>query len=692
MVEYEKGVLTGLFDDVKTTNIYDNKRKCVVKYYEVAMSFDIETTSTYLDDGSKFAFMYIWSFAVGGFSFYGRDWDGFVSFLTDLKKYLELSDDVRVLVYVHNLPYEFQFMRKYLTWQNVFAVDERKVVKAVTNGVEFRDSYILSGYSLAKVADNLVSHDIKKLDGDLDYSLLRHSKTLLTEKEMAYCENDVLIVTAYVQEQIEQYGSVTRIPLTNTGRVRKFVRDNCYSKQKGKSQGVGKRYRGLMSELELDMGSYIYSKAAFQGGFVHASLQHVGKTLKDVHSIDFNSSYPYCMVSEKYPMSRPYYSECADELLNSECSMFRVKFYNLQSKFLYDGYISKHKCKGENMVVQNGRVYAANYLDTVITNIDFEIIRKVYTWEMMDVIKGYYFYTQYLPKTVIDSILKLYNDKTLLKGVEGKEVEYLLSKGMLNSVYGMCVTDIIRDKYIYDGEWKVERPSTSEMSETLEKNNKSRMRFLYYPWGVFVTAYARRNLWDGILRIEKDYVYSDTDSIKFFNYDRYVDWIDGYNENCSEKLMKMCSFRKVDFRLCEPNGRLLGVFDYEGKSDYFKTLGAKRYLTYSKKEGYKLTVAGLGKKDGMDYIMERGRNVDGVFSMFDDGLVIPPESTGKKTHTYIDGMVEDDVMDCNGDVSHVSQLSSIHLSDCGFDMGVDSGFIDFFHAFQNGYVSKGGYV
>lgn len=688
MVRYDKSILTQ-FKDIGIKCEYDRVKRSMIGYYNIPIGFDIETTSTYYDD-NKVAFLYEWSMAIKDVAFYGRTIDDFLECLRDLQMYFELSDNLRLPIYVHNLPYEFQFIRKYIDWVNVFAVDERKIVRGLTkHNIEFRDSYILSGYSLAKVADNLQSHSIKKLVGDLDYSLVRHSETELTEKELAYCENDVLIITAYIQEQIDLYGSVTKIPLTNTGRVRQYVRKNCYPVGK-KNRNRAKKHVDLMSELALDVNSYLYCHAAFMGGFVHASLNHIGETLKDVHSIDFNSSYPYCMLSEKYPMSRPYYSENGEELLDDGyLSVFRVRFYDLHCRFTFDSYLSSHKCVCENAIVQNGRIYKADIVTTTITNIDFEIINQVYDYDSYEIKDGYYFYKQYLPKPIIESVLKLYNDKTLLKGVKGKEVEYLLSKGMLNSVYGMCVTDIVRDSFLYlKDTWVTEKPTMETLVNGIENYNKSRNRFLYYPW-FFITCYARRNLWYGIKRIEKDYVYSDTDSIKFLNYERYKDFIDDYNAMCEIKLKKMCDYRKIDFELCKPKGRLLGVYDYEGKSDYFKTLGAKRYMQYSKKDGLKITVAGLSKKDGRDYILEKNNyNIPKCFEFFNNDMVIPQDKTGKQTHTYIDTTMECDISDYRGKMFHVRQLSGLHLSECGFDMSVESGFIDFVNAWKKGYRLK----
>ena len=112
----------------------------------------------------------------------------------------------------------------------------------------------------------------------------------------------------------------------------------------------------------------------------------------------------------------------------------------------------------------------------------------------------------YLPTPLVKSILKLYSDKTTLKGVDGKEVEYLQSKEQLNSCYGMMVTDIVRDSYIYADEWL---PDTPDFNTAIEKYNNSSNRFLFYPWGVWVTAYARRNLFTGIIEFKNDYIYSD---------------------------------------------------------------------------------------------------------------------------------------------------------------------------------------
>src|SRR5699024_3636631 len=113
--------------------------------------------------------------------------------------------------------------------------------------------------------------------------------------------------------------------------------------------------------------------------------------------------------------------------------------------------------------------------------------------------------------------------------------------------------------------------------------NNNKNRFLFYAWGVYVTAYARKNLWSGIISVGLDYVYSDTDSLKFLNHEQHTKYIETYNENLKEKMYRMCYALKINPNRLKPkdkygNEQFIGLWDYEGTYDRFKTLGAKRYL------------------------------------------------------------------------------------------------------------------
>lgn len=675
-----------------------------ITYINIECAFDIETTSTYVQD-KKVAFMYVWTFGIKDKNFicYGRTWEEFISLCGKLQNYFQLSEERVLVCYIHNMGYEFQFMRKYFEWLNVFSVDERKPIKALCNFyIEFRDSYILSGYSLDKTAENLQHHKIEKLKGNLNYDLIRTHNTFLTDLELDYCNNDVEIILCYINEQIKQYGDITKVPLTNTGRVRKYCKDKCYhsnSNHKKESRTKFYKYRRIMQDLTLKTNEYTMLKRAFQGGFTHANANYMGKVLTDVASIDFTSSYPCVMLAERFPMSNGLETTLDKEngkdlnyYLDKYCLVFDVIFEGLRSKISYDNYISESKCFNlRNPIVNNGRLYSADYVATTVTDVDFRIIESCYEWDTCRVGNIIRYCKGYLPKDLVLSIIELYEDKTMLKGVEGKEVEYLLSKGMLNSVYGMSVTDIVRDEISYTDEWG---KTPANVDEQIEKYNESYSRFLYYPWGVWVTAYARRNLWLGIKNIADDYVYSDTDSIKFLNYEKHTEFINWYDDIVIQKLQKMCEHHKIDFNRLKPktikgDEKLIGIWDFEGIYSRFKTLGAKRYLVEHHGK-LQLTVAGLSKQNGVQYMIDKcNGDFDKVFQMFNDELYIPSENTGKMTHTYIDDEYHFIITDLNGVESEVITKSGVHLEKCDFTLSISRLYSQFLDNFIRGYKFLG---
>ena len=670
--------------------ITTSKRK---QYYNIVCAFDIETTSFSNQLDEKCAIMYCWQMAINGRVIFGRTWDEFIKVINRLTEFFNLYSGRRLIMYVHNLAFEFQFIRKRLEWESVFSIETRKPLYALTTGgIEFRDSYLLSGYSLAKLGDNLQKYKVKKLVGDLDYSKIRHSKTPMTEKEIAYCENDVLVVSAYIQEEIEREGNITRLPLTKTGYVRNYCRSKCfYGDDRHKtSTKIYQKYRELILNLHLTGDEYKQLKRAFQGGFTHAAARFSGKVEKNVDSIDFTSSYPYVLLSEQFPMSSGriveiHSKEEFQKYINLYCCLFDVEFTNLTPKFINENYISLSRCyQHEKAVVNNGRVVSADKIVTTITDVDYTVIEKTYNWDSITIYNFRVYNRGYLPTNFVKSILKLYSDKTTLKGVEGKEVEYLVSKGMLNACYGMTVTDIVRDEIIYSDEWDIEK---ADVESDIEHYNKSRNRFLFYPWGVWVTAYARRNLWCGILAFGDDYIYSDTDSIKCLNIEKHFDYINEYNNSVKRKLQIAANYHKIDFELFQPKTikgikKLIGVWDWETEKEKytrFKTLGAKRYMI--EQDGkINITVAGVNKKTAVPYLVKTYGNK--IFDAFTNDLTIPKEYTGKMTHTYIDERRTGTITDYLGNTNTFDEYSSVHLENAEYSLSLSQAYIDFLKGYE----------
>lgn len=666
-----------------------NKR---IAFLNAPLAFDIESTSFY-EDEEKRAIMYGWTLGLNGDVILGRTWEQFVACMEKLSERLELGPDRRVLIYVHNLAFDFQFFRKWLEWTDVFALSERKPVYARSAlGIEFRCSYILTGYSLEKLSDLLTIYHVEKAVGDLDYSLIRHSSTKLTAPEVHYMENDVRVIMAYIQEQIEKEGNITRIPLTKTGYVRRYCRNAClYDKRDHKKAYQYFKYRRIIGPLTLEEDEYRQLKRAFQGGFTHANAFRANRTLRNVESLDFTSSYPAVMIAEKFPMSRGQVIQIRSRAelkynLIRYCCLFDVEFEGLECDTLIDHPISLSKCWDVvNVSVDNGRVVSADRLRTTITGEDFEIIDKFYTWTGMKIGTFRRYQRGYLPTVFVKAILELYRKKTELKGVKGEEEVYVNSKEQLNACYGMTVTDIVRDEISYAGdEWS---STTPDLSAKLAKENDSKRRFLFYPWGVWVTAYARRNLFEGIYACGLDYCYSDTDSIKTLNYDKHKSFFEDYNRRIVDKLRAAMDHHGLDYSYIAPKTikgveKPLGVWDDEGEYSRFRTLGAKRYIT--EHDGHvSITVSGVNKKYAVPYLLKRFGN--DVFDHFEDSLSIPAGHTGKSTHTYIDDEIAGVVTDYNGKSSRYYERSAVHLEPCGYDMSLSAAYLDYLMGIEEFY-------
>lgn len=661
-----------------------------IKYYNVPIAFDIETTSFMIGD-DKAACMYEWTLGINNAVVAGRTWEEFMNTMDLLSETLQLDKNKRIIIYVHNLAFEFQFFRKYFKWEKVFALKDRKPVQCITDtGIEFRCSYILSNCSLAALGEQLRKYPVKKMVGDLDYTLPRHSKTPLTEKEWGYCENDVRVVMSYIAEQMELQGNITKLPLTNTGYVRRYCKDACYYDSKNHSKGSKKYfdYRKLMMSLTLDPDEYEQLKRGFQGGFTHANAFYSGKTMENVSSFDFTSSYPAVMLSEKFPMSKGEVVQIESmeqftKNINYYCCLFDIEFTDLESITLVEHPLSISRCYfSEGVQEDNGRVVSAKSVATTITEKDFQIFRKFYKWSAMRIGTFRRYKKAYLPKNFILSILKLYEDKTTLKGVKGREEDYQRSKGMINSCYGMCVTDICRDEITYSDDWDRQPPN---IEKAIEHENNSRSRFLFFAWGVWITAYARYNLFTGIYEFGNDYIYSDTDSVKVLNKDKHMKYIESYNQSITDKLKACMDFYHIPFEKTRPKTikgieKPIGVWDYEGDYDKFKTLGAKRYMVQEGSD-LSITISGVNKKVGVPYLLKTYK--EHVFEFFKDGLEFPEDATGKMTHTYIDIEQGGVLTDYLGNTSTWHELSSIHLENTSYNLSLSNNYINYLCGIMN---------
>ena len=702
LIDKDKQAKENFIEYVKTLKgeikVIKNNQK--IQYYNVPACFDIEASSFYenfiVKPENKRALMYAWVFGIKDGLIIGRTWEDFIDITQNIIEILELNEKRRIIIYVHNLSYDFQFFRKHFYFTRVFALEVRDPIQALTeDGLEFRCSYKLSGYSLAKVGEHLLKHDVKKKVGDLDYDKIRTPITPLSDKEYGYIEYDGRVLLAYIEEEIETAGDITKIPLTKTGKIRNYCRDRCLHSRKSHKYYDDKfnKYRRFMKRLTIQsVLEYEQLHTAFMGGFTHGNNLHVGEICYNVSSYDFTSSYPAVMVAEQFPIYKGEYLQLksAEEFkrnLDLYCCIFTATFTEIDETFKYEHYISASKClELVNPVKDNGRIVKADKLTILLTEQDYFIIRKTYKWKKLTVKNFRRYRRGYLPREFIESILDLYEKKTVLKGVEDSIAEYQQSKENLNGCYGMTVTDICRDQILYNSDetedeeneqWGHEKP---EYEKVIKKYNDDKRRFLFYGWGIWVTSYARRrNLWEAILELKEDYRYSDTDSVKFINLEAHRDFFNNYNKRIYRRLKRVLEWQKIDINKVIPKTqegkvKLLGAWDYEGTYDRLKYLGAKRYLTETNGE-LNLTVSGLNKKTTVPYLIKAFKTNDKIFEVFKEGLLIPKGYTGKQTHTYIDFEMKGIVRDYKGVYYEYHELSGVHMEQAEYLLDINADFL-----------------
>ena len=580
------------------------------KFYDTNIyTFDIETSSYYILNGKvypaikydnlsdkekekciKRSHMYIWMFGINDIVYYGRTWD-------ELKLFLKRLDDHigdTKYVFIHNLAFEFQYLKSNFHFDEVSARKSHKVIYAIMRdyNIILKCSYMMSNVGL-QYLPKMFDLPVEKKVGDLDYSLIRNPNTPMSDIELGYCEYDCLVLYHYILKELQVYEDVKHIPTTNTGKVRRELQNLVRTNFK---------YKRVVKKA-INTNPIIYNRLceAFLGGYTHANWIYADEVLENVDSYDIASSYPYVLVTQKYPNSE--FREChiksREQMSKRLAYLLVVRFKNVKCKY-FNNFISASKCRNlKGAKYDNGRLISASEFEMTLTDIDFYFYLDTYECEY-EILESYYSSVSYLPKTLIEFILDKYVGKTELKGVEGKEMEYGRIKSMYNSIYGMSVTNNIRDNVIYtdqDGTWE-EIPLTNE--EIIEKlNGEKKKAFLSFAYGVWVTAYARDNLLRRVIENDDYVVYCDTDSCKLVEgYNKEV--FDNYNESVKNRIEFVCRVLKLDINKYAPfdikgNKHTMGLFEKECNYHKFITQGAKKYAYEIDGKIY-ITVAGIPKR------------------------------------------------------------------------------------------------
>ena len=634
--------------DIETSNGFRQPDGTVLGFNHELYNSDEEYRKK-IDNGEAMSVMYIWQIAIENqgvpMVFCGRTWDEWLDFMDQLtteirrqaiygfectNRFMEnlyaynTKDNVYAECYIHNEGFEFQHLRN--VWEdeftgktrakhaNVFARTSRKPMKFKinTNKVhfEFRDSLVLTQKSLHAWCED-EKLPVQKLDEPKDYYLpIRTPKTQLTDEELLYSINDVVSMLYGLEKYRSKYEALENIPLTQTGQVRIKCRE--------KVCRVNREWAAKCAEITQSYTPDDFRDLCqlFQGGWTHANKMFVNKVLKNVRCFDFASSYPAVMTTRTYPIGK--FEDCdISEFEELEAQDIHNAKYHWYAEIEVNDFVSSgdnsywslskvsiedNKPQIEGQVVDNGRLYYAKRAVIMVSDLDWDTFKQAYKiFGDIKVLKLRKSEAGYLPKELVLTILEYFKYKTSLKGDADNESLYTESKQFINSIYGCAVTKIITDLIQFDDGWKTIKCNDDIFYETISAA-KEENTFLAYQQGIWVTSWARHNLWEFILKLDKHIAYCDTDSIKGLLTDEDLMFVEEYNKNIEKienDVANKLGFDPTLYTAVTKKGKTkrLGIMEREDDCQEFKTLGAKRYVDLIDGQIH-CTIAGLPKRAG----------------------------------------------------------------------------------------------
>ena len=692
-----------------------------------------------IDNGEPMSLLYVWQFAVesenGPVVFMGRTWDDYFQFKEMLTREIRrqaiygiksvnrdsenfyaasTKNNVSAKIYVHNLGFEFQHLRNLYNEEmgkpgkgrhskegTVFARSARKPMKFTLHinrvAVEYRDTLVLTQKSLKSWCKD-EKLPVQKLEEPKDYYLeIRTPKTQLNDEEIQYSINDVVSMLYGLEKYRDKFEKLNNIPLTQTGAVRLKCKERvCMTNPdwSAKCCEITKAYTPDDFKRLCQL---------FQGGWTHGNKMYIDKVIHDVRCFDFASSYPAVMTTRTFPID--HFEKCdVSEFDKLEQQDLNNPDYHWYAKIrikdfvscLDNSYWSTSKCCSEmvdgkntllikNYTADNGRIYSAEELTAYMTDLDWDTFKQCYTiYGGVEILELYKSKSGYLCKELITTILEYFSYKTSLKGNAEEESRYTESKQFVNSIYGCAVTKIVIDMVTFGTNgWDTTKFNDEMFYDTINRA-KPENTFLAYQMGIWVTSWARHNLFDFIINLDKRVAYCDTDSIKGLFTDEDLKFVEDYNKNIEEIENKVASTIGFDPKMYTPKTKKgvtkrLGIMEREEDCQEFKTLGAKRYVDLIDGNIH-CTIAGLPKSAGENKLKQ--------VSDFENNIVWTTKESEKLIARYNDNQSESMWIDRDGHMYHSDDRYGICLQPTTFDLSLSKEFTKFLQVLASGKIDK----
>lgn len=667
-------------------------------------AFDTET-STITMDGNQIAFMYVWQMAVENEAFYGRTWSEFKRCLQKMKNEMHLAVDYKLIVYVHNLKYDFGFYKKEvnLDGNDFVARSRRTVLKHIMDDCfEVRDSAVYTEEPLDHMGEEI---GIPKMKG-YDYSKIRHALTPLTQKELEYCEHDVLILTSYFRREAENLNcSIYKLALTATQKIKRGINEE-FSRE-------SRMYQNMIMSRQLkdnDHDNHILDllKHAFFGAFNYSSQLIRGIIQDNVAGIDISACYGAQCLLHPYPVGKftPIaLPESTDDLKNNpryagKAMLITFAAKDVSAKYADIGFlpINIHnywqRPASDINNVASKRVLTAAKLEMTLTDVDFRLFLEFYSYSAIKFVSIMASDYGDMPPYMIRSIEKTHRKKleiqkrnNALKKIRpltlSEQLEYIHAKTGVSRIYGILVQDPVRDIY----EWN---PEINDIQKNGEQKNKSQFQPVLYQWGVWVVAWARYEILRLLLKLSgtgKNFddlktLYSDTDSLYFKFTESDIEIVKSYNDMINAKIYNVAKKYRLSPEALTGIGTLKITYYQQ-----FKTTGIKQYC-YIQDDVFDYRCAGLTRPDyqyddnNNQLFNEDGTPVNNGMTFFDNfasneermaafcrEMSIPASDAHVKRNYYNDEPLKNpiEVTDYLGNTTTVQPKSWVVISESGFD-------------------------
>lgn len=449
---------------------------------------------------------------------------------------------------------------------------------------------------------------------------------------------------------------------------------------------------------------------------------------------DYTSSYPFVMTAFNYPISK--FKEIDPETLNINSLnlwydmpdfenyryIFIIRFEKIRA--INDMCIeSVSKVKGKNIIGDNGRIYSADEITVCLTDCDYSLYRKFYTWEKKHVLKIWRAKAGKLPDFLLYPMWDDGRKKAELKHNDERKTEYNLAKAAFNTYYGLLCKQPVYQNYYFDNVVTGRDSYVSTESDVLNYFGKKRdiqhsvenmvenvhdcgttqiepqnfldcvQSFILSPfWGIWVCAFARFNLLNMIYYIGQesdwitnDTIYCDTDSVYFKNPEKHQHLFNIWNEYARKRVLKRLppEYHKALGTLGQfDNIAMDETHDFSDTFINFKTLGSKRYIKemqFPKYKKIKATIAGLPVGSLENFCKRTKQDVYLQFNNFFDFSIESDDLTtqdrvklGRKYHD------EKMVFFVGGE--KVVEYSSCTLYPTTFTLKMDKLYLSYMHA------------